>query len=84
MNYLDHFRARVMQDALAEATEMYWLRRADTFEDARPREGDFTGEASVQELMDRDQALKDLAEECRRRAAVRENLGQGWWTGIFS
>lgn len=29
--YVDNFRARVVQDALAEATSAYWLRRADTF-----------------------------------------------------
>ncbi len=29
--HIEHFRARVLQDALAEATAAYWLRRADTF-----------------------------------------------------
>ncbi len=30
--YIEHFRARVLQDALAEATANYWIRRAETFE----------------------------------------------------
>ena len=30
--YLEHFRARVLQDALNEATAAYWLRRAATFD----------------------------------------------------
>lgn len=30
--HIEHFRARVLQDALAEATTVYWLRRAKTFE----------------------------------------------------
>jgi hypothetical protein len=30
-DHLDHFRARVLQDALAEATADYWHRRADAF-----------------------------------------------------
>lgn len=30
--HVEHFRARVLQDALAEATSSYWLRRAATFE----------------------------------------------------
>lgn len=29
--YVEHFRARVLQDALAEATAAYWTRRADQF-----------------------------------------------------
>ncbi len=29
--YVEHFRHRVIQDALTEATAAYWLRRADTF-----------------------------------------------------
>lgn len=31
--YVSHFRARVLQDALAEATTAYWTRRAETFAD---------------------------------------------------
>jgi hypothetical protein len=30
--YVQHFRERVLQDALAEATAAYWLRRAAQFE----------------------------------------------------
>ena len=29
--YVDHVRARVLQDALTEAMRSYWLRRADSF-----------------------------------------------------
>ncbi len=32
---VEHFRARVMQDALTEATSGYWQRRADDFDAAR-------------------------------------------------
>jgi len=31
MSYLDHFRARVLQDALAEALPVHWRRRAEQF-----------------------------------------------------
>jgi hypothetical protein len=34
--YVDHFRMRVLQDALNEATAAYWLKRAKTFESAAP------------------------------------------------
>lgn len=30
--HVEHFRARVLQDALAEATSSYWLRRAEAFD----------------------------------------------------
>lgn len=30
--HVEHFRLRVLQDALNEATSAYWLRRAATFE----------------------------------------------------
>lgn len=29
--YVEHFRHRVLQDALAEATAAYWMRRAEQF-----------------------------------------------------
>lgn len=29
--HVEHFRMRVLQDALAEATAAYWLRRAEQF-----------------------------------------------------
>lgn len=34
--YLDHFTKRMLQDALAEATAAFWLRRAEDFEAAKP------------------------------------------------
>lgn len=37
-DYLDHFTRRVLQDAMAEATAAYWLRRAEDFEAAKPVE----------------------------------------------
>lgn len=30
--FVEHFRKRVLQDALAEATSSYWLRRAQAFD----------------------------------------------------
>ncbi len=30
--HIEHFRSRVLQDALLEATANYWIRRAKTFE----------------------------------------------------
>lgn len=67
---LDHFRARVVQDALTEATAHYWRRRADTLEAARPRPGDFTGKATSDEIAAVDRRLTAAARACRERAAV--------------
>lgn len=81
--YLSHFQKRVMQDALAEATQAYWLRRAGQFDAARHRDGDFIGEASPEEMAQRDAGLLQLTETCRRRAAVRASLGTEWWRSLM-
>ena len=39
-SHLEHFRLRVLQDALLEATSAYWLRRAIVFEKVGTRECD--------------------------------------------
>jgi hypothetical protein len=69
-SYVDHFRARVLQDALTEATSHYWRRRAATFEAARPRAGtDYPGRAIPEQLTERDATLAAVAHACRLRAA---------------
>lgn len=68
--YLDHFRARVIQDALSEATAHYWLRRAAALEGARPRSGDFHGHATHDDLARRDRENAAAAEACRRHATL--------------
>jgi len=68
--YLDHFRARVIQDAFAEATADYWRRRGVTFEAARPRRGDFHGHAARADLQRRQDRLTELAAACRAAAQV--------------
>lgn len=70
LDYVDHFQHRVLQDALAQATRSYWLRRAAVWEAARPRRGDFTGQASIAELVEADQRCAETALACRRRAEV--------------
>ncbi len=50
-DYLDRFRARVIQDALAEATSGYWEGRAEAFEAARPTLAEFHGNATREELL---------------------------------
>ena len=50
---IDHFRARILQDALTEATAQYWIHRAHQFQQAAPRLGEFHGTATRDELNQR-------------------------------
>jgi hypothetical protein len=50
---IDHFRARVLQDALTEATAHYWVHRAHQFQQAAPTVGEFHGQATRDELNQR-------------------------------
>lgn len=68
--YVEHFRARVLQDALNEATASYWIGRAEAFEAARPRPGDFTGNATRDDLREQWNRLTETANACRARARV--------------
>jgi len=68
--YLDHFRGRVLQDALTEATAAYWWRRGDVFDAARPRAGDFPGGATEADLDAARRRCGAVALACRQRAAV--------------
>lgn len=65
-----NFQRRIMQDALSEATALYWLRRADQLEAARPRPGDFHGAATREDLSARHATLTLAALNCRRHAEL--------------
>lgn len=74
MSDVDRFQVRVVQDAITEASSLYWLRRARTFEAAAPRPRDRAGQASEVEL---DQAARQCvatASACRARATNRHLL----------
>lgn len=66
--HIAHSRARALQSALSEATASHWARRADAFEAARPRPGDFTGRASPADVAAQDRRLAAMALACRRHA----------------
>lgn len=70
--YVEHFRARVLQDALNEATAAYWHRRADAFDQARSRPGDHPGRAAPADPAARDRELDTIARACRTRAALAQ------------
>ena len=65
-----HLAARVLQDALTEATAEYWLRRAYQFEAAAPRPTDYRGQATDEQLIDAWVRCKTTAAACRRHAEL--------------
>ena len=67
---LEHFARRLLTHAISEAESDYWRRRAATFEQARPRRGDFHGRATREELAAADARLARVAQACRKRAAI--------------
>jgi hypothetical protein len=67
---LDHFRARILQDALTEATAQYWIHRAHQFQQAAPRKGDYHGHADRDELLDRWKRCKATELACLRHAEL--------------
>lgn len=65
----DQFTRRLLQDALAQATRDYWLRRADDFEAAKPVEpvGGFRDPAAAREQWRR---CHETAKACRYAAEL--------------
>lgn len=63
-------RASVIADVFRMATYDYWMRRAEEFEGAKPKVGDFHGAASREELSAAWQRCHSVAQACRDRAAL--------------
>lgn len=62
---------RILQDILAEGLAAYWQRRADEFEAARAKPGDYVplhSRIDPEERAQRDRDLAETALACRRRA----------------
>lgn len=73
-DYLEHFRARVLTDAVTEAHADQLERRAARFLAARPRPGDFHGQSTREELSMRWRELTAIAEALRHKAAVVRSI----------
>ncbi len=67
-DYVEHFRFRVLQDALTEATADHWRRRATSFDAALPRPDDFTGRATPESIEEQRMRVAATALACRQRA----------------
>ncbi len=74
-NYAEHFRARVLQDALSAGLAATWRRRQRILLAARPRPNDWHGNASREELRDRWQRLTETAAACGHAADLAEQTG---------
>jgi hypothetical protein len=68
--YVEHFRTRVLQDALTEALRSTWLRRADAFEAAKHKPGDYLGRRTMEQVHADNRRLGEKAEACRRHASI--------------
>jgi hypothetical protein len=70
----DHFRARILQDCLTQATAQYWIHRAYQFQQAAPRPDEFHGNAPVEELRQRWRNCMDTAQACLLHADLIRQL----------
>ena len=68
--YLEHFQMRVIQDAISSAHAEQLIRRAEQFEAARPKPGDFHGQATRDELSRRWRELTSIADALRAKAEL--------------
>lgn len=78
--HLDQFAYRVLRDAYNEGTALYWERRAQQFEWAKPRLDDFHGQATKADLSAAWRRCDETARACRDRARVArlEMGGEPW------
>lgn len=62
---------RSIVESIRDASRIWWLKRAEDFERAKPRPGDdFNGAATIEELRARWQWCHDTAQACRNKAAL--------------
>ena len=61
---------RAVQESITAAQPCTWLRRARQLEDARPRPGDWHGQATREDLADRYARLTEQAAACREHAEL--------------
>jgi len=67
---LDRFRARILQDALTEATAQYWIHRAHQFQQAAPRLDEYRGQATRDELNQRWLECMATSQACLNHAEL--------------
>ena len=76
IDWAEPVRRRAIQDAVTDALAETWVWRSYAFEQARPRPGDFTGQATPAELAAADERCAEVALACRNHA---DALARGWF-----
>ena len=84
LDLLDWSALRLLQDALLDGDVHYWERRAQQFEWARPRPGEWLGQSTEAERAERDQRLAETAQACRRKAEFCRMYGDPELLGAAS
>lgn len=69
-------RRRAVQESISNALAATWRRRADMFEQARPRSADYPGHATAEQLAEADRRCAGVALACRSHAIAIE---AGWF-----
>ncbi|WP_028701977.1 hypothetical protein [Acidipropionibacterium jensenii] len=68
LDMLNWSALRLLQDALTDGDVHYWQRRAQQFEDARRKPGEYVGKTTQAEREARDRDLAETALACRAKA----------------
>lgn len=87
LDMLNWSALRLMQDALLDGDAHYWQRRAQQFEDARRKPGDYQPphlQVTEEERAQRDRDLAETAIACRAKAAFVELYGDPELLGAAS
>jgi len=66
----ERIRIRAVQEAVGNAAAFTWTRRAELLEFALSREGDFRGQATDEQIAERDRRLAAQVAACRHRAEL--------------
>lgn len=71
-------RASIAADVLREASAVYWRRRAEQFEWAKPRLGEHHGDRGNDELSAAWRRCDATATACRNKAHLIQTGGASW------
>lgn len=84
LDMLNWSALRLLQDALTDGDVHYWRRRAQQFEDARRKPGEYIGKTTHAEREARDRDLAETALACRAKAEFVRLYGDPELLGVAS
>jgi hypothetical protein len=78
LGHVENLQRRVLQDAMTEATAVYWRRRAEQWRLALPWPGDYLGtESTPLTRAARRRRVEAIVAACEAKALVIERYGLG-------